>query len=118
MPEDNKYTASDVVRAAMGQNPVEVQKALGDMIVDKIQTTVADRKVALAQNLFGGKPGEEDEEVEDDGEIEGEEEIVSDEDLANMSDEELEAYLEDMDEVESEEVPDPEGDEEGGEEDA
>lgn len=120
MPTDDKYTVSDIVSFAAQQKPAEMTDALNNLMLDRIHAEIQDRKVELAKSLFGGTgPEDDDEEIEDDDfeddesddDYEDDEEVeYDDEGDFELSDEELEELLNDIDDTDFESDATPEAD--------
>lgn len=53
MTDDNKYEMNDLVIAALEQKPTDFEAAFNDLIVDRIATAIEDKKVAIAQQMYG-----------------------------------------------------------------
>ena len=62
MTDNNKYDMSDLVVAALEQKPLDFEAAFNDVIIDKIQTAINDKKIAVAQQMYGYTPEEQDQE--------------------------------------------------------
>lgn len=65
---DNKYDLTDLVVSAIDQKPLDFEAAFNDLIVDKIRDAVEQKKIAIAQQMYGYEP--ESEEEFDDAETE------------------------------------------------
>ena len=50
---DYKYDMSDLVSAAAAQKPLDFEAAFNDLIVDRIATAINDKKIAVAQQMYG-----------------------------------------------------------------
>lgn len=104
MSDENKYNISDIINFASQQNPLEVKNAVDALMIDKIHAAIADKKIEVAKQMFGGEEPEEQDEVEfDEDEAEqqedGSEEDVEDsddDDFMDISDDELEELLNDL----------------------
>lgn len=72
MTEDNKYDVSDLVVSALEQRPLDFENAFNDLIVDRIRGAIEDKKIAIAKQMYGYDPEEEndDAETEEDSNIE------------------------------------------------
>ena len=53
MTEDNKYDVSDLVIAAVEQKPLDFENTFNDLIVDRIANAINDKKIAIAQQMYG-----------------------------------------------------------------
>lgn len=82
MSEDNKYDIQDLVVAAVDQKPSNFEAAFNDILVDRIRDAVEQKKIAVAQQMYGyqAEPENDDEfgageseldnsEEENDGEV-------------------------------------------------
>ena len=58
---DYKYDMGDLVIAAAHQKPLDFETAFNDLIVDRIATAVNDKKIAVAQQMYGYTPDNEEE---------------------------------------------------------
>ena len=72
MVEDNKYDLTDLVVSAIEQRPLDFETAFNDLIIDKIRGAVEQKKIDIAQQMYGYEPEEEydDAETEEDSNIE------------------------------------------------
>lgn len=59
MSEENKYEMSDLVNSAVMQKPLEFEAAFNDLVIDRIRTAVENKKVEIAQQMYGYEPPEE-----------------------------------------------------------
>lgn len=74
MSEDNKYGLQDLVLATAEQKPVEFEAAFNDLVVDRIRDAIENKKVEIAQQMYGYDPEPEPEyEEENDDEFGGSE---------------------------------------------
>lgn len=95
----------DIIKAALDQDAVEVQKTVADLMLDKIRDAVEDRKAELAQQYFNAAYPELNDEEDVDVDLDDDELDEFDDD----SEEDLEEF---DDETEQEEdLEDQEGDE-------
>lgn len=75
MSEDNKYELNDLVVAALDQKPLDFEAAFNDLVVDRIRTAVENKKIEVAQQMYGYEPPEvEDVEFENNDEFDAVEE--------------------------------------------
>jgi len=58
MTEDNKYNMNDLVKFSIEQKPVDFRQAFDDLISDKLQAAVDNKKLEIAQSMFNA-PEEE-----------------------------------------------------------
>lgn len=61
MDDNNKYDVSDLVVSALEQRPLDFENAFNDLIIDRLQTAIHDKKVAIAQQMYGYQPEAEQE---------------------------------------------------------
>jgi hypothetical protein len=59
--DDYKYEMSDLVIAAAQQKPLDFEAAFNDLILDRIHAAVNDKKIAVAQQMYGYVPNNEEE---------------------------------------------------------
>jgi len=52
MTDFNKYDTSDLVMSAYNQKPLEFEAAFNDLIIDKLQTAINDKKIQIAQQMY------------------------------------------------------------------
>lgn len=60
MSEDTKYTLNDLITTSAEQKPLDFQDVFNDLIVDKIQAAVDNRKLELAQSMFNSAGASEE----------------------------------------------------------
>jgi hypothetical protein len=68
MTDTNKYDMSDLVVAALEQKPLDFESAFNDLIIDRISTSINDKKIEVAQMMYGynaEEPHTDDNNVED-----------------------------------------------------
>lgn len=53
MSEDNKYDIQDLVVAAVEQKPSNFEAAFNDILLDRIRDAVENKKLEVAQQLYG-----------------------------------------------------------------
>jgi hypothetical protein len=58
---DNKYNLDDLVIATLEQKPTDFEAAFNDVIVDRIRAAVEDKKIAIAQQMYGYEPEDQEE---------------------------------------------------------
>jgi hypothetical protein len=51
--ENNKYDVSDLVISAMEERPLDFENAFNDLIIDRISSAIHDKKVQIAQQMYG-----------------------------------------------------------------
>jgi hypothetical protein len=61
MTDNNKYEMGDLVIAAAQQKPLDFETAFNDLIVDRIATAINDKKIAVAQQMYGYNSNNEEE---------------------------------------------------------
>jgi hypothetical protein len=76
--EDNKYSVDDLVVSAIQQKPVEFEQAFGNLMVDRLQSAVENRKQEIAQTMFQ-PPVYNDDEIETSGYEETETDLETEE---------------------------------------
>lgn len=81
MVEDNKYDLTDLVVSAIEQKPLDFETAFNDLIVDRIRGAVEQKKIDIAQQMYGYEPEEQydDAEPEENTEDNSEEELNGEE---------------------------------------
>lgn len=89
---------SDIIQAAIDENPLDVQNTVSDLMLNKIRDAVDLKKIEMAQQFFDAVPedgwdNEDDEESYDDSD----EEEFDDEDVDYDEDEEFEDDEEEFD---------------------
>lgn len=57
----NKYDVSDLIVSAIEQKPLDFENAFNDLVVDKIRDAVEQKKIDIAQQMYGYDPEEEEE---------------------------------------------------------
>lgn len=62
MFEDNKYELNDLVISALEQRPTDFEAAFNDLIVGRISTAIENKKVEIAQQMYGYEPEQDYEE--------------------------------------------------------
>jgi len=50
--DDNKYSVDDLVVSVIQQKPVEFEQTFGNLMVDRLQAAVENRKQEIAQTMF------------------------------------------------------------------
>jgi hypothetical protein len=61
MNDINKYDISDLVAAAANQKPLDFEAAFNDLIVDRISNAINDKKISVAQQMYGYNTTNEEE---------------------------------------------------------
>ena len=52
MEEDNKYTLNDLITTGAEQKPLEFNQAFDQLMVDRLQSAIENKKIELAQSMF------------------------------------------------------------------
>jgi len=81
--EPNKYDLDDLLNSAVAQKPIEFEAAFSDLVIDRIRDAVENKKIEIAQQMYGYEPPEEFETDDNDNEF-----GASDEQLGNSEEEE------------------------------
>jgi hypothetical protein len=58
MEQDNKYNLNDLIKLSAEQKPLDFRQAFDDLILDKIQAAVDNKKLEIAQSMFNSAPEE------------------------------------------------------------
>ena len=101
--EVSSNAMGEFLDAIQGQNFTQAERHFNDMMMDRIQDSLEQRKVQIASKMFGSESEDDDDEEEFD-----------DDELLDLSDDEIEELfdeVEDEDEDEDEEDEDEEEDE-------
>jgi hypothetical protein len=53
MSENYKYEIGDLISTAIDQKPLEFEQAFNDLIVSKLQSAINDKKIEVAQQMYG-----------------------------------------------------------------
>jgi hypothetical protein len=61
MSEFNKYEIEDLIAASVSQKPIEFEQAFDNLIVNRLQSAINDKKIQVAQQIYGYSPEEETE---------------------------------------------------------
>lgn len=69
MSEENKYELNDLVSSAAMQKPTEFEAAFSDLVLDRIRDAVENKKVEIAQQMYGYEPPEDFDDYENDDEF-------------------------------------------------
>lgn len=64
MSEDNKYELNDLVVAALDQKPLDFETAFDNLVVDRIRSAIENKKIEVAQQMYGYEPSNEIEDVD------------------------------------------------------
>lgn len=60
-----EHDISDLIVSAIDQKPNDFEAAFNDLIIDRIRSAVEDKKIAIAQQMYGYEPEEEELDVEE-----------------------------------------------------
>jgi|APCry1669191812_1035378.scaffolds.fasta_scaffold02226_7 hypothetical protein len=55
MTENNKYSIEDLIATSTNQQPLDFEHVFGELMVDKIQAAVNDRKIQIAQSMYSSE---------------------------------------------------------------
>lgn len=58
---ENEVTVQDLISLSYEQKPIDFEQAFGALITDRLAQAVETKKVEVAQSMFGGRLGAEDE---------------------------------------------------------
>jgi len=61
MSENNKYEVEDMISSAASQQPIEFEQVFDNLIVSRIQSAINNKKIQVAQQMYGYSPEEETE---------------------------------------------------------
>lgn len=64
MSEDNKYELNDLVVTALDQKPLDFETAFDNLVVDRIRSAIENKKIEIAQQMYGYEPSNEIEDVD------------------------------------------------------
>ena len=64
MSEDNKSELNDLVVAALDQKPLDFETAFDNLVVDRIRSAIENKKIEVAQQMYGYEPSDEIEDVD------------------------------------------------------
>jgi hypothetical protein len=56
MTDNYKYELEDLVTTAMEQKPLDFESAFNDLIIGKLQSAINDKKIQVAQQMYGYTP--------------------------------------------------------------
>lgn len=60
MTDEVQYSVQDLISTAYDQKPVDFETAFSALIVDRLAAAVDDKKVSVAQAMFGDQASSED----------------------------------------------------------
>lgn len=72
---DVKPTVMDLIKFSAEQKPIDFEQAFGDLMVDRMQTAIADRKIEIAASMFNPQYQEDVSDETGSDEVEQEEQI-------------------------------------------
>jgi len=52
MDNDNKYSLNDLITMSAEQKPLDFNQAFDQLMVDKLQAAVENKKIEIAQSMF------------------------------------------------------------------
>lgn len=64
MIEDNKYDLTDLVVSAIEQKPLDFGTAFNNIFVNKLRDAVEQKKIDIAQQMYGYEPEQENDGAE------------------------------------------------------
>jgi hypothetical protein len=62
MTENDKYTLNDLISTSLEHKPNDFATVFNSLIVDKLETAISNKKLEIAQNIYGQDQEEENEE--------------------------------------------------------
>lgn len=90
--EVSSNAMGEFLDAIQGQNFTQAERHFNDMMMDRIQDSLEQRKVQIASQMFGSEPEDEDEDDED----------FDEDELLDLSDDELEELWNEVEEDDDE----------------
>lgn len=66
MTEDNKYGIEDLISNAVDLKPLEFADAFNNLILDRLHTVIDNKKMEVAQQLYGYQPEQQETEESED----------------------------------------------------
>jgi hypothetical protein len=78
-------TVTDLLKYSYEQKPIDFEQAFNSIMVDRLASAIDDRKVSIAQRMFGGSEEQETDEVEDQEDLDYEE-VDTDTELSGEED--------------------------------
>ena len=64
MTEGNKYGIEDLISNAVDLKPLEFADAFNNLILDRLHTVIDNKKMEVAQQLYGYQPEQQETEEE------------------------------------------------------
>ena len=58
-------TVNDLLRHSFEQKPIDFENAFNSIMVDKLSAAIDDKKLSIAQRMFGGGQEDQEDEYED-----------------------------------------------------
>lgn len=104
--EVSSNAMGEFLDAIQSQNFTQAERHFNDMMMDRIQDSLEQRKVQIASQMFGSESEEDEDEEEDD------EEDFDEDELLDLSDDELEELWNEVEEEDDDEDEDEEDEEE------
>lgn len=65
MTEDNKYNLEDLITSSLDQRPIDFNDAFGNLMRDRIQIAVQNKKIDIAQKIYSNDNSEVNTEEEE-----------------------------------------------------
>lgn len=103
--EVSSNAMGEFLDAIQSQNFTQAERHFNDMMMDRIQDSLEQRKVQIASQMFGSESEEDEDEEED-------EEDFDEDELLDLSDDELEELWNEVEEEDDDEDEDEEDEEE------
>ena len=66
----NEYDLTDLIVSAIEQKPNDFESAFNGLIVDRIRSAVEDKKIEIAQQMYGYEPEETEDNSEEEIDVE------------------------------------------------
>jgi predicted Zn-dependent protease with MMP-like domain len=66
MTEDNKYGIEDLISNAVDLKPLEFADVFNNLILDRLHTVIDNKKMEVAQQLYGYQPEQQETEESED----------------------------------------------------
>ena len=64
MTDNNKYDITDLVVSAVEQKPLDFEAAFNDLIIDRLHTAIENKKIEVAQQMYGYSDSETEQDYE------------------------------------------------------
>lgn len=59
MTDNDKYSVKDLISSSLDHKPTDFANIFNSLVVNKLETAVANRKIEVAQNMFGDSSEED-----------------------------------------------------------